>query len=88
VVGDGRGGVAGIGRAALPREIGPESRPRPAWATTGGGAESVATGDTDPPVRLNLALLRQRLIGPALDAEGLAGPGDAAQEAVVLPFRR
>jgi hypothetical protein len=89
VVGDGRGGVAGIGRAALPRAAGSGSRPRPAWATAAGGAESVAAADADPQVRLNLALLRERLIGPALDAEGLAGPGDAdAQEAVVLPFRR
>jgi hypothetical protein len=49
----------------------------------------VAAADAGPPVRLRLALLRERLIGPALVAEGLAGAGDAdLPEAVVLPFRR
>lgn len=80
VVGDGRGGVVGIGRAAVPRPAATGSRPRPDWA---------AVGSPRPPVRLNLALLRERLVGPALAAEGLGGPADTElAEAVVLPFRR
>jgi len=76
VVGDGRGGVTGIGRAPLPRHIGsglgPGRRPGPR-----------------PPARLGLPDLRARLVGPALAAEGLDRPGAAAAtEAVVLPFRR
>jgi hypothetical protein len=73
VVGDGRGGVAGIGRAPLPRDVASGFGPRA----------------SRPPARLGLAVLRERLAGPARVAEGLeaaaAGPGD---EAVVLPFRR
>ena len=73
VVGDGRGGVAGIGRAPLPRDLGSGIGPRP----------------SRPPARLGLALLRERLVGPARAAEGLEtsceGP---VNEAVVLPFRR
>ena len=72
VVGDGRGGVAGIGRAAL--HTGP--RPRPASATG---------YDHRLPVRLNLDALRARLAGPARAAERLDLP---AAEGVVLPFRR
>jgi hypothetical protein len=80
VVGDGRGGVTGIGRAPLPRDVGsgfgPTRRP-------GSG------GHARPPARLGLAVLRERLVGPARVAEGLETPGErAANEAVVLPFRR
>ena len=67
VVGDGRGGVAGICRAPLPR----------GWR------------GTRPPARLNLAVLRERLVGPARVAEGLETAGEGpVNDAVVLPFRR
>ena len=73
VVGDGRGGVIGIGRAALPRDVGPGRRPP----------------GSRPPARLGLAVLRERLVGPARVAEGLDTPGESGPaEAVVLPFRR
>ena len=77
VIGDGRGGVAGIGRAALPAG----ARPRRGTPTAGSGHRL--------PVRLNLGALRAALAGPARAAEGLdptaSGP---AIEGVVLPFRR
>jgi hypothetical protein len=80
VVGDGRGGVTGIGRAALPRDLGPGSAPGQGW---------VGQPGSRPPARLNLALLRERLVGPARVAEGLETPGETpVTEAVVLPFRR
>jgi hypothetical protein len=82
VVGDGHGGVTGIGRAPLPRDSrsGPGPGRRPGWA--------VAPGPR-PPARLGLAALRGRLVGPARAAEGLDQAGEpAATEAVVLPFRR
>jgi hypothetical protein len=82
VVGDGRGGVTGIGRAPLPRDASAGFGPhrRPGWA--------VALGPRAP-ARLGLAALRERLLGPARAAEGLDEPGQlAATEAVVLPFRR
>lgn len=88
VIGNGRGGVAGIGRAALPRPVPGSRSPRPAWAVAGGRPEPVGAGDGGPAVRLNLARLRERLIGPALVAEGLSGPEGDRPEAVVLPFRR
>ena len=90
VVGDGRGGVAGIGRAAVPRPGPPGSRLRPEWAAPARPGRSDGAGpfDPDPPVRLNLALLRERLVGPALAAEGLGGPAHQPPEAVILPFRR
>ena len=75
VVGDGRGGVAGIGRAAL------FAGPRPHSAVGGAGRR--------PPVRLQLGALRARLVGPARAAEDLAPEAsEPAAEAVVLPFRR
>ena len=76
VVGDGRGGVAGIGRAALDTA----ARPRP----------GTATGfDRRLPVRLNLDALRARLAGPARAAGGLTPPAcGPAAEGMVLPFRR
>ncbi len=82
VVGDGRGGVAGIGRAPLPRDLGSGFGParRPERADQRG---------CRPPARLGLAVLRERLVGPARVAEGLETAGDSAvNEAVVLPFRR
>jgi hypothetical protein len=82
VVGDGRGGVTGIGRAPLPRDARSGFRPhrRPGSA--------VALGPR-PHARLGLAALRERLVGPARAAEGLDEPGQpAAPEAIVLPFRR
>ena len=80
VVGDGRGGVTGIGRAPLPRELG-------AGPTRRQGL--VGQPGPRPPARLNLALLRDRLVGPARVAEGLATPDDTTvNEAVILPFRR
>jgi hypothetical protein len=81
VVGDGRGGVAGIGRAPLPGEIGLGTTRRPNWALA---------ADPRPPARLGLAALRERLVGPARMAEGLDDPAGATEpaEAVVLPFRR
>jgi hypothetical protein len=81
VVGDGRGGVAGIGRASIPGEIGPRFRRRPGWVPASG---------PPPPARLALIALRERLAGPARAAEGLEGRsgGEEATEAVVLPFRR
>jgi hypothetical protein len=82
VVGDGRGGVTGIGRAPLPRDVAPGLGParRPEWASPPGSR---------PPARLNLAALRERLVGPARVAEGLETPGESTvNEAVVLPFRR
>jgi hypothetical protein len=81
VVGDGRGGVAGIGRAPLPRPMEAGWHRRPDWAPG---------GDRRPPARLGLAPLRERLVAPARAAEGLddrAGIEEGA-EAVVLPFRR
>ena len=82
VVGDGRGGVTGIGRAALPRDVGLGfgSGRRSGWAAPAGSR---------PPARLGLAALRERLVGPARVAEGLDTPGEhPVTEAVVLPFRR
>ena len=82
VVGDGRGGVTGIGRAPLPRDLGSGfgSGRRPGWASPSGSR---------PPARLGLAALRERLVGSARAAEGLDTPGEStATEAVVLPFRR
>ena len=82
VVGDGRGGVAGIGRAPLPRDLGSGFGParRPERADQRG---------CRPPARLGLAVLRERLVGPARVAEGLETAGDSTvNEAVVLPFRR
>ncbi|MEW6475870.1 MAG: hypothetical protein AB1679_26740 [Actinomycetota bacterium] len=81
VVGDGRGGVTGIGRAPIPGPIGAGLRRRPDWAPVTGPR---------PPARLGLAALRERLVGPARAAEGLGdgcGATDAT-EGVVLPFRR
>jgi hypothetical protein len=82
VVGDGRGGVAGIGRAAIPRQVGAGVRRRPQWAAP--------PSASSPPPRLGLAALRERLVGPARAAEGLDDGCeiDDASEAVVLPFRR
>lgn len=82
VVGDGRGGVAGIGRAPLPRDVGSGFGParRPERADQRG---------CRPPARLGLGLLRERLVGPARVAEGFETPGErAGNEAVILPFRR
>jgi hypothetical protein len=81
VVGDGQGGVAGIGRAPIPGEIGLGVHRRPDWALS---------SDPRPPARLALTALRERLVGPARAAEGLDDePGtEALAEAVVLPFRR
>lgn len=81
VVGDGLGGVAGIGRAPIPGEIGLGVHRRPDWALASGAR---------PPARLGLTALRERLVGPARAAEGLDDePGEEAlAEAVVLPFRR
>jgi hypothetical protein len=80
VVGDGRGGVAGVGRAPIPREAAAGPRRAPGWA---------ADGLIRPPARLALQALRERLVAPALAAEGLADPADIEPvEAVVLPFRR
>ena len=82
VVGDGRGGVTGIGRAALPRELG--SGFGSGWRPAGAGRFG-----SRPPARLGLAALRERLVGPARVAEGLETPGESfANDAVVLPFRR
>ncbi len=76
VVGDGRGGVAGIGRAPLPAD--PR---RPSSRGSGPGPR--------PPAKLALGALRDRLVGPARVAEGLASaPSGPPAEAVVLPFRR
>jgi hypothetical protein len=77
VVGDGRGRVSGIGRTALPRDVGSVfgSARRPSGFR--------------PPARLGLPALRERLVGPARAAEGLDTQADGpATEAVVLPFRR
>ena len=80
VIGDGHGGVAGIGRAPIPRQPEEASRRRSGWA-----ADPVIR----PPARLALAALRDRLVAPALAAEGLAEPAGAEPaDAVVLPFRR
>jgi hypothetical protein len=82
VVGDGRGGVLGIGRAPLPRDVGsgPGLGRRQGW---------VGRPESRPPARLGLALLRERLVGPARAAEGFDAPAEGdATEAVVLPFRR
>jgi hypothetical protein len=80
VVGDGRGGVTGVGRAPLPGLMGAGGRRRPGWAGFPGAR---------PPARLGLAALRERLVGPARAAEGLDSGGESgATEAVVLPFRR
>jgi hypothetical protein len=82
VVGDGRGGVTGIGRAPVPRDTGSgfASGRRPGWASASGSRL---------PARLALPALRARLVGPARAAEGLDAPGEGpATEAVVLPFRR
>ena len=73
---------AGIGRAALPRDLGSGSGT--GWRPAGAGRFG-----SRPPARLGLAALRERLVGPARVAEGLETPGEApANEAVVLPFRR
>jgi len=81
VVGDGRGGVTGIGRAPVPRDAEGGFRRRPGWAAAGPVIR--------PPARLALTALRERLVAPALAAEGLADPGgDEPADAVVLPFRR
>jgi len=83
VVGDGRGGVAGIGRAPLPRPAAPRLRRRTGWA------DPPAPPAPRPPARLGLDGLRERLVGPARAAEGLDGPAAGGPpEAVVLPFRR
>lgn len=80
VVGDGLGGVAGIGRAPLPRQA--EEPLRRRWSRAGDPV-------IRPPARLALAALRERLVAPALAAEGLAEPAAAEPvEAVVLRFRR
>jgi hypothetical protein len=81
VVGDGRGGVAGIGRAPIPGPIGLGAHPRPDWALT-----STARA----PARLGLTALRERLVGPARAAEGLDDESavEDEPEGVVLPFRR
>jgi hypothetical protein len=76
VVGDGRGGVTGVGRAAL---------------STGHRSRSIRGPGFDrlPAARLNLEALRARLGGPARAAEGLVPPApEPAAEGVVLPFRR
>ena len=86
VVGDGRGGVTGIGRAPLPRDSG--SGPGPGIGL-GRRQGWVGRPESRPPARLGLAVLRERLVGPARAAEGLETPGEGAvNEAVVLPFRR
>jgi len=80
VVGDGRGGVTGIGRAPLARDT---------RSLFGHGPGSAGSERFRPPARLGLALLRERLVGPARAAEGLDVPGESvATEAVILPFRR
>jgi hypothetical protein len=80
VVGDGQGGVTGIGRAAVPREAESDFHRRPAWASPAGSRL---------PAKLNLTALRSRLAGPARAAEGLAPQNEETPiEAVVLPFRR
>lgn len=81
VVGDGQGGVAGIGRAPIPGPIGLGGRRRPDWALT---------TSARPPARLRLSALRERLVGPARTSEGLDDESgcDEPMEAVVLPFRR
>jgi hypothetical protein len=82
VVGDGRGGVAGIGRAPLPRDL--ES-----WCAPTRRRDRSDQRGSRPPARLGLALLRERLVGPARVAEGLETVGDSTvSDAVVLPFRR
>ena len=82
VVGDGHGGVTGIGRAPLPGSI------RSGFAP-GRRPGRLGPPSPLPPARLGLVALRARLVGPARVAEGLEGPGEAAAaEAVVLPFRR
>jgi hypothetical protein len=80
VVGDGPGGVAGIGRASLPgAATGTGLRRAARW---GGPAEFPA------PVRLALGALRARLVAGARAAEGLGDAADSGpSEAVVLPFR-
>ncbi|HVW32685.1 MAG TPA: hypothetical protein VHL53_09115 [Acidimicrobiia bacterium] len=80
VVGDGRGGVAGIGRAPLAAHL--------LAGTALGPAGSPGRRDR-PPARLALAALRARLVGAARAAEGLdPDPGGESARAVVLPFRR
>jgi hypothetical protein len=80
VVGNGQGGVTGIGRAPLPRDVG---------SGFGHGRGPGWVGRPGAPARLGLVALRERLVGPARAAEGLDEPGEAAAtEAVVLPFRR
>jgi hypothetical protein len=78
VVGDGQGGVAGIGRAPLP------------GAATGNGVRRAARWGAAAqfPVRLALGALRARLVAGARAAEGLADVvAGERSEAVVLPFR-
>jgi hypothetical protein len=73
VVGDGQGGVAGIGRVALALEpaVGP------------------ARSSSRASARLALGPLRARLAGSARADQGVGGPvGAEADAAVVLPFRR
>ena len=80
VVGAGRGGVSGVGRAPLVAAL----------VAGAGLGPAGAIGRRDrPPAKLNLAALRGRLVGPARAAEGLdSGSGGEVTEAVVLPFRR
>ena len=97
VVGNGRGGVAGIGRAPLPRDL------ETAFAPVDGRSSPSRSGGRGlrrrwqerpddrplPPARLGLAVLRERLVRPARVAEGLENAGeDSGNDAVVLPFRR
>jgi hypothetical protein len=78
VVGDGQGGVAGIGRAPLVAGL---------LSPVGGPAPRC--GGAAVPARLALGALRARLVAGARAAEGLADRAVAASsEAVVLPFRR
>jgi hypothetical protein len=82
VVGDGQGGVTGIGRAPLPgREPGHRIRRPRRWVPQASRSPA--------PLRLALGALRQCLVAPARAAEGFGDPsGDGLGEAVVLPFRR
>jgi hypothetical protein len=81
VVGDGQGGVSGIGRAPLPGgRAGTGVRRAARW-----GAPAVLPA----PVRLALGALRARLVAGARAAEGLGDDaGGESSEGVVLPFRR
>jgi hypothetical protein len=80
VVGDGLGGVAGIGRAPLP---GPAT-----GAAVRRGSRWGRPAEFPAPVRLALGALRSRLVAGARAAEGLGDSVDnRPSEAVVLPFR-